>query len=107
MPASPPQGGMQLMPQMGHQHRFGPNVGHFRSIPDSDLQVARRAVRFGAKRATSAASLDHLVGAGEQRRRHVQPERFSCFEINGQLEFGRRLHWKLTGPFPLEDMIDI
>jgi hypothetical protein len=34
---------------------------------------------------------DHLVGAGEQRRWHVEAERFSGFEVDNKLEFGWRL----------------
>src|SRR6516165_10830958 len=36
---------------------------------------------------------DHLVGAGEQHRRHVQPERLHGFQIDHQFE--RR--WELDG----------
>src|SRR5262245_47205672 len=36
-------------------------------------------------------SLDHLVGAGDERRRHVDAKRPGCFHIDHQLEFGRLL----------------
>ena len=34
-------------------------------------------------------SLDHLVGAGDQHRRHFEAERFRGLEIDAHLEFGR------------------
>jgi hypothetical protein len=53
------------------------------------------------------ASLDHLVSAGEKRRRHVQAERLRCLEIDHQFVLGRRLHRKIGRLLALEDAIDI
>jgi hypothetical protein len=33
--------------------------------------------------------LDHLVGAGEERGRHLDPERFRGVQVDAQLELGR------------------
>jgi hypothetical protein len=38
------------------------------------------------------ASLDYIVGAGEQRWRHAEAERFGSFEIDDEFVLGRCLH---------------
>jgi len=49
--------------------------------------------------------LDHLVGAGEQRRRHVKRSR--GLDVDRQLELGRRLHRQVTGLLTFQDSIDV
>ena len=40
-------------------------------------------------------SFDDLVGTGEQRWRHGQPERLGGPQIDDQLELGRLLYWQV------------
>src|SRR5215831_4232017 len=54
-----------------------------------------------------AHSFDHLVGAGEHRRWHLEPERFRRLEIDNQLELRRLLNRQVSGLLALKDTIDV
>src|SRR5262252_7192913 len=60
-----------------------------------------------AERGPSTPSLNHLVGAGEQRRRYLDAECLRAFHIDHQLELDRRLDRQLGGPLATENAIDI
>ena len=48
-----------------------------------------------------------LVGAREQRRRHVEAKRLGGFPVDNQLVLGRRLHRQVGRLLPLEDAVDV
>ena len=52
-------------------------------------------------------SFDDLVGAGEQRGRHLEAERLRSLEVDHQLVLHRRLHRQIGRFLALEDAIDI
>ena len=56
--------------------------------------------RRGA-REPPAFSLDHLVGAGEERRRYLQTENTSGLQIDHELEFCGLLDRRIRGVAPL------
>src|SRR5262245_19016898 len=53
------------------------------------------------------SSFDHLVGTLEQRGRNFEAKCILGLEIDHKLELGRLLDRQVTGPFTLEDAIDI
>src|SRR5262245_17397008 len=60
-----------------------------------------------SKRYASISLFDHLVGAGEQRRWHVQAERLGGAQVDHQLELGRLQDRQLAGLCALEDAAGI
>ena len=62
--------------------RFPPTAADFRTIKDG-LQSTQSG--------RSPASLDNLVGEGEDRWRYSQAERVGSLQVDHQLELGRLL----------------
>jgi hypothetical protein len=65
-------GGLEVDHQLVLGRRLHRQVGRLLALEDA-IDVAGRA-----------ASFDHLVGAGEQRRRHVEAERLGGLEVDHQ-----------------------
>jgi hypothetical protein len=49
--------------------------------------------------------LDHRVGAGQQRWRHINPERLGSLHIDDQLENGGLLDRQVGRPGPFQDFV--
>src|SRR5262245_23727345 len=64
------------------------------------------SVRVICNSGRSPASLDYLVGAGEQRGRHFEAERLGGREINHEIELGRLLDRKVGWPHPMQNLVD-
>ena len=56
-----------------------------------------------AETGSGANSFDHLVSAGEQRRRDCKAERGGGLQIDDQLEFCRQLDRQVGGPGTFEN----
>jgi hypothetical protein len=56
---------------------------------------------------TFIASFDDLVGAREQRRRHVEAKRFGGLEVDHSSYLGRGLHRHVGRLLALEDAVDV
>src|SRR6516165_8471843 len=57
--------------------------------------------------AERTALFDQLVGAAEQRRRHIDAESLCGLEVDHQLVLGWRLHGEISRLLAFEDPIDV
>src|SRR3990172_68291 len=69
------------------------------------LVSARRGTRVAA--AAVSRSLDHPIGAQQERLRNRQPQRLRGLEVEHQLKLVGLLEWKIGGLPPLEQSVDV
>ena len=101
------------MSRLGHSRRSDGQQGFaecplcLQWRPNLCVATNRRDVPMRQMQPQQTRLFDHLVGAGEQRWRHVEAERLGGLEVDDQLVLGRRLHRQVGGLLALEDAIDI
>ena len=88
------------MSALGQKRTFR-NVRAMSALPPkADIALHRSecplCATFGREQPQQNRSLfDHLVGAGEQRRRHIDTHRLPGFDVDDQLKLCRLLYWQL------------
>src|SRR5262249_8983218 len=65
------------------------------------------AGKFHVEPPSRFTSFDHLVGADEHCGWQVEAERLRSFEINDELQFGRKLHREVGDGSALQYLVDI
>jgi hypothetical protein len=94
---------------------FFDRIGHFRKSDSvrvrsvhasaADMQRLHRHVGF-VPTSEVAFSFDHLIGAGEQRRRHAEAERLRGLQVDSQFEFCRLLDRDVARLRPAQNLVD-
>ena len=77
-----------------HQRRSGTGMSALAPLATELMRrcYAPLCAMSGHMQCSKSRLLDHLVGTGEQRRRHVEAERSGGLEVDHQLVLARRLH---------------
>jgi hypothetical protein len=80
------------MSALGHKQTFGRENSTSTLPPKADIGTLSRNVCFVPK-ADISRFFRLLVGEPLERGWHAQAQGFGGFEIDGEFEFGRKLHW--------------
>jgi hypothetical protein len=68
-----------------------PEYADFRSTPVNGHRQSRSACLKSAKLRSRRVSLNHLVGAGKQRPRHLEAKRAGGLQVEDKIELDRLL----------------
>src|SRR5262249_37693598 len=97
--------GAIVMSALGQKQTYAVQHG-MSALPPIATSIAFFGLSALGQKRTSTL-FDHLVDAGEKRRRHGKTKRLGGLEIDRQLVFGRRLYRRIRWLLPFEDAIDI
>jgi hypothetical protein len=79
------------MSALGQKQTFAVQNAISALPPKADIERFGRIVRFMPE--ADIALFDHLVGACEQRGRHLDSKRFCGLQIDDELELGQLQDW--------------
>jgi hypothetical protein len=97
---------MSAMPPIAHElMRRGELTRRANTGRKFEPRHLQRCAKTGCNSSNAAPLFDHLVGAGEQRRRHFEAERLRRFQIDDQLELRGLLDGQIARLCPFEDLV--